>query len=334
MPGPVSPISPGSGPDRSADGGTWGERADALVSAMEARGVDDARGKVRWLVSSLLGRSSLSAADAARAARPSPGQAARFAKAAARLLRHEPVQHVVGETEFFGLPFAVSPAVLIPRPETELLVETAAEWLRERGGKNLRVLDVGTGSGCIAVTLAKLFPACEVAALDISPAALEVAERNACRHGAAIRFLESDLFSAVHEERFDLIASNPPYVPRAECETLSPTVRDFEPRGALDGGEDGLAVVSRLAAEAPGRLRLPGALVLEIGDGQAESVSRCLQRLQPPPKVTARCDYAGIPRIVRAVFPAADSVSPVFPEPASPARASGRGAGHRGCWCS
>lgn len=331
MADPVSPIPPGPGSCRAADRGTWGERAGALVSAMEARGVDDARGKVRWLVSSLLGRSSLSAADAARGDRPSPGQAARFAEAAARLLRHEPVQYVLGETEFFGLPFFVSPAVLIPRPETELLVETAAEWLRERGGKNLRVLDVGTGSGCIAVTLAKLFPACEVTALDVSPAVLAVAEGNARRHGAAVRFLESDLLSAVRGERFDLIASNPPYVPGAECETLSPTVRDFEPRLALDGGEDGLAVVSRLAAEAAGGLRLPGALVLEIGDGQAESVLPCLQRLQPPPKVTVRCDCAGIPRIVRAVFPAADSAPPASPEPAPPARASGLGAGRRGC---
>ncbi|MBQ7251366.1 MAG: peptide chain release factor N(5)-glutamine methyltransferase [Kiritimatiellae bacterium] len=307
--------------------------SDALVSRMEARGVDDARGKVRWLVSSLLESRSLSAADMARGQVPSPAQSARFAEAAARLLRHEPVQYVLGETEFYGLPFSVSPAVLIPRPETETLVETAAAWLAERGGKGLRVLDVGTGSGCIAVTLAKLFPACEVTALDISPAALEVAGRNAHRNGVAVRCLESDLLSAVKGERFDLIASNPPYVASAECDTLSPTVRDFEPRGALDGGPDGLRVISRLAAEAAQGLRLPGALVLETGDGQAESVSRCLQRIQPPPTVAVRCDCAGIPRIVRAVFPAdsAGSEPPDSPEPAPPAHAARPGTGRRGC---
>jgi release factor glutamine methyltransferase len=303
---------------------------DALVSAMEARGVDDARGKVRWLVSSLLGSRSLSAADAARGLVPTPAQAAHFAEAAARLLRHEPVQYVLGETEFFGLPFAVSPAVLIPRPETELLVETAAEWLRERGGRGLRILDVGTGSGCIAITLAKLFPASEITALDISPAALEVAEGNARRNGVAVRFLESDLFSAVKGETFDLVASNPPYIASAECGTLSPTVRDFEPRLALDGGKDGLAVVSRLAAEVRQILRLPGALVLETGDGQAESVTQCLQRLHPPPKVNARCDYAGITRIVRAVFPA-DSAPRASTSPEPPPRASVRGADRCGC---
>lgn len=304
----------------------------ALVSEMEARGVDDARGKVRWLVASLLESRSLSAADMARNELPSPAQAARFAEAVERLLRHEPVQYVLGETEFYGLPFSVSPAVLIPRPETETLVETAAAWLAERGGKGLRVLDVGTGSGCIAVTLAKLFPACEVTALDISPAALEVAERNARRNGVSVRFLESDLLSAVKGETFDLIASNPPYIASAECDTLSPTVRDFEPRGALDGGPDGLGVISRLAAEAAQGLRLPGALVLETGDGQAESVSRCLQRIQPPPTVNVRCDCAGIPRIVRAVFPAdsADSAPPASPEPAPPARAARDGTGLRG----
>lgn len=310
---------------------TWGEMSRALVSRMEARGVDDARGKVRWLVASLLESRSLSAADMARGQVPSPAQATRFAEAAARLLRHEPVQYVFGETEFCGLPFFVSPAVLIPRPETETLVETAAEWLRERGGKGLRVLDAGTGSGCIAVTLAKLFPACEVAALDISPAALEVAERNARRNGVSVRFLKSDLLSAVKGETFDLVAGNPPYVASAECETLSPTVRDFEPRLALDGGPDGLGVISRLAAEVGQILRLPGALVLETGDGQAESATQCLQRLPTPPKVSVRCDCAGIPRIVRAVFPAADSAPPGFPEPAPPVPASGRGAGRRGC---
>ena len=172
----------------------------------------------------------------------------------------------------------------------------------------------------------------EVTALDISPAALEVAERNARRNGVSVRFLESDLLSAVGGEKFDLIASNPPYIASAECDTLSPTVRDFEPRGALDGGPDGLGVISRLAAEAAQGLRLPGALVLETGDGQAESVSRCLQRIQPPPTVNVRCDCAGIPRIVRAVFPAdsADSAPPASPEPAPPARAARDGTGRPG----
>jgi len=309
---------------------SWGELSDALLRRMEEAGVDDARGKIRWLVSSLLGSRSLSAADAARGRVPSPAQAARFEEAATRLLRHEPVQYVLGETEFHGLPFAVSPAVLVPRPETELLVETAASWIAARGGRGLRLLDVGTGSGCIAVTLAKLFPACEVTALDCSPAALAVAEGNARRHGVAVRFLASDLFSAVADETFDLIASNPPYIPSAECDTLSPTVRDHEPRLALDGGRDGLDVISRLAAGARQRLHLPGALVLEIGDGQAESVLACLKRLPTPPAARVRCDFAGIPRIVLAEMPAG-SASSTAPRPSpGPGTPPAAGAGRCG----
>ncbi len=190
----------------------------------------------------------------------------------------EPLQHIVGATSFCGLEIAVSPDVLVPRPETELLAEKAwchLQALAGRGSDRLTALDFGTGSGCLALALAAHCPAVEVCAVDISPAALAVAQENARRHKLSerIRFLAGDGFAALPPGlRFDLLVANPPYIPSGDIPHLQPEVRDHDPRTALDGGPDGLEFYRRLAREAPAFLQVAGRAMLELGNGQAEPV--------------------------------------------------------------
>jgi release factor glutamine methyltransferase len=200
------------------------------------------------------------------------GELATLRELVRRRGEREPLQHLVGTACFFGLEFEVNRDVLIPRPETEVLVEHALQQLSTRASRPARVLDLGTGSGCLAITLAVKAPAVSVHATDLSEAALTVARRNAARHGVAgrIEFCAGDGFAAVPDGlAFDLCVSNPPYIPSGEIGTLEPEVRDFDPRAALDGGADGLDFFRRIAAEAPGRLRRDGVALLELGDGQA-----------------------------------------------------------------
>jgi release factor glutamine methyltransferase len=210
----------------------------------------------------------------------------------------EPVAHLTGSREFWSRPFTVTPDVLVPRPETELLVERA---LALPGGRDrpLRILDLGTGSGAIAVTLAAELPAAEVTAVDVSPAALLVAERNAIAAGVAarVRLVASDWTAALDPEaRFDLVVSNPPYVPSAEIAGLAPEVQR-EPRLALDGGVDGLDAYRRLVAEAA-RVVLPGGTLLcEVGAGQAPAVEALLAAAGFT-AVGSFADLAGIARVV------------------------------------
>jgi len=188
----------------------------------------------------------------------------------------EPLQYLIGSTNFCGLELQVSPAVLIPRPETELLAERAWSFLVTRPAP-VSALDYGTGSGCLAIALATHCPAAVVHAVDISAAALAVARANAGRHGVVNRicFHEGDGFAALPAgARFDLILSNPPYIPTGQIATLQPEVRDHEPCVALDGGPDGLDFIRKLAAEARHWLRPGGQLMLEFGDGQAEAVQQ------------------------------------------------------------
>lgn len=199
----------------------------------------------------------------------------RFRDLIKRRLEGSPIQHLIGYREFFLLDFEVSPDVLIPRPETELLVTEALN--RSKGIAAPRLLDIGTGSGCIAVSMAKQLKSARVTASDISPKALEVARRNARRHGVAerIRFVEGDLLSPFSSsERFDLIVSNPPYVSTPEFEKLPPYVRDFEPRLALAAGPEGYDVYDRLIPAAINFLEPGGWLLLEIGYAQEEGVKQ------------------------------------------------------------
>lgn len=192
----------------------------------------------------------------------------------------EPLQHLTGTAAFCGLEFTVNRDVLIPRPETELLAERAWKFLQSRAGDASpdpapAALDFGTGCGCLAITLAVKCPTAHIAALELSPPALAVAQANAARHAVAdrIRFHAGDGFAALHPAlRFDLIVANPPYIPTADIDALEPEVRDHDPRLALDGGRDGLDLFRHLQAEARGFLRPGGCLIAEFGDGQATAI--------------------------------------------------------------
>jgi release factor glutamine methyltransferase len=192
-----------------------------------------------------------------------------FRELVQRRVKGSPVAHLVGRKEFFSLEFEVGPAVLVPRADSEWVVTECLTLAKPMSAP--RILDVGTGSGCLAVALAQQHKAAIVTAIDLSPDALAVARRNADRHklGERIRFLEGDLFGPVPEgERFDFIVSNPPYIPTGAIPTLAPEVRDHEPHLALDGGSDGFAVIDRLLAESPNYLESGGYLLVEIGYDQ------------------------------------------------------------------
>jgi release factor glutamine methyltransferase len=205
-------------------------------------------------------------------------QQARYESLILRRLASQPIQYITGEQEFYSLALHVSPAVLIPRPETEHLIEAVLAELKSDAA--LQILDVGTGSGAIAIALARHLPNAHVTATDISPAALEVAAANAGRHNLAsrIRFVEADLLDAFTpcEGSFDAIVSNPPYVPAGARATLHPQVRDFEPAAALFAGVDGLDVYRRLIPQARAALLPGGLLALEIGHGQRDAVAALL----------------------------------------------------------
>jgi release factor glutamine methyltransferase len=213
-----------------------------------------------------------------------------------RRLASEPMQYITGSQEFFGLLLEVTPDVLIPRPETEHLVEAALEHVGREA--NARLVDVGTGSGAIAVALAYARPRSRVTAVDLSPRTLEVARRNAQRHGVLDRvtLLESNLLSAVDGADFDVVVSNPPYI--AEGEVLESQVSNYEPHPALYSGPTGLEVYERLIPQARKVLKPEGWLLLEIGFGQQPAVEALLRGWR---SVSVVHDLQGIPRVVQAM---------------------------------
>jgi len=201
---------------------------------------------------------------------------AKFQRLIARRASGEPLQYITGHQQFFGLEFEVTPDVLIPRPETELIVEETIRLVEQDKFIAPIIIDVGTGSGCIAVALARELEDAEITACDISESALAVARRNAAKHELAgrIEFIKSDLFSALPETRFaDFILSNPPYVAAHELPTLQREVRDWEPHIALTDHGDGLSLYRRLLNESASRLKPGGYLICELGYGQSETVS-------------------------------------------------------------
>jgi len=226
--------------------------------------------------------------------------AERFETLVARRAAREPTAYVIGRREFCGLEFHVTPAVLIPRPETELIVEAAlAEF--PRSGEPLDIADVGTGSGCLAVALARERPGSRIVATDISSAALEVARGNARRLGVAARIelVETDLLHGL-QRQFDLIVSNPPYVPEHDRQSLQPEVRDYEPARALYAGDDGLSVLRRLVDETAVRLKPEGRLIFEFGFGQSDAVRALLSNTRSMVLLDLRRDLQGIPRVAVA----------------------------------
>jgi release factor glutamine methyltransferase len=227
-----------------------------------------------------------------------PDELARFRALIQRRLGGEPVAYLVGKKEFRSLELAVDARVLVPRPDTEATVDAALAHLAPDAAG--RVVDVGTGSGAIALALKKERPALEVLAVDRSPDAAAVARANAERLGLAVEVIEGDLLAPVAARApFCLIVSNPPYIPSAEVATLAPEVQK-EPRAALDGGADGLAIVRRLIADAPPLLDAGGALVLEIGAGQAPAVAALFAADGRYEAATITKDLASIERVVAA----------------------------------
>ncbi len=235
-----------------------------------------------------------------------PGEVERLRAATRRRAAFAPIAYVTGEREFFSLPFLVSEAVLVPRPETELVVEEALRLLRRANSGPLVGADLGTGSGCIAISLLTRVPGLRMVGVDVSRSALDVAERNAARHGVADRFRakEGDLLSAVEtllpEHGLDVVVSNPPYVSAADFGSLPRDVREHEPRLALVAGEDGLLHLGAIARGAPRLLKPGGSIVIEFGRGQASAVESLLRAANAFEDVRIVADHAGIPRIASA----------------------------------
>ncbi len=236
-------------------------------------------------------------------------QEQKFLALKARYEAGEPLPYLLGHWEFYGLDFQVTPDVLIPRPETELLIETALAWVRKRStrGAGLRFIDLGTGSGIIPVTLATLLPEAEISATDLSPAALAVARLNAECHAVAerITFYEADLFDTrisnndVQLSSFDLILSNPPYIPTGTL--LELPIYGREPTLALDGGPDGLDIIRRLLAESQRRLAAGGALLVEIEYRQGSVLREIARQHFPGSEIQILPDLAGLDRLLSVV---------------------------------
>ena len=231
--------------------------------------------------------------------RVDPERAEAFERLLRRRLAGEPLAYVTGKREFYSRCFAVTPDVLIPRPESETLAELTIETAGQM--KNPRVLDLGTGSGCLAVTVFLETRGCEVFASDVSAAALSVASENARTQGARIRFVNSDLLGCFAKSSFDIIISNPPYVSEAEYAELPEEIRRHEPRTALIGGEDGLEYIRKIAAAATRALREGGFLLLEIGAGQARSVDDIV-RENGFSDIRFETDINDIKRVVKATW--------------------------------
>ena len=278
---------------------TLRDELDAATSALEAAGIPEARVDAEWLLAGLmgLGRARLRM-DLGREV--SVALARRFADAVSRRARREPLQRILGWEEFRGLRLRLTDAVLVPRPETEALVEWALELLPPPGDRRLLAVDLGTGSGCIACALAAERGDVDVLALDVCPAAAAVARENAQALGfkSRISVVVTDLLHGVGDLGADLIVSNPPYLPTGLVPELLPEVRSHEPSLALDGGVDGLALIRRIAVQARRVLRPSGALVVETaGDVQAAAAATLL-RAEDFTRVETRADLAGVTRFV------------------------------------
>jgi len=242
-----------------------------------------------------------------------PDAATAFDALLRRRLAHEPVPYITGRREFFGLEFEVTPAAIIPRPETETLVELVLAFCGSRGPSELRIADVGVGCGAIAVSLAVSLPQAEVIASDVSPDALALARRNAERHAVSgrIDFREGDLLAPLRDpvdviaanlpyvrRRVDVIAANLPYVRSADFEASPPEIREHEPRLGLDGGPDGLRLIERLLRDAPACLKPDGALFAEIGEEQGEAALSLARACFPQARIKVKQDLSALDRVL------------------------------------
>ncbi len=284
---------------------------DALLRdtavALTAAGIDNVRFEARLLLSHATGLTIEQLVSRG----PDPASASAGAtvrELTARRVRREPMAYILGEREFWGLPFKVSPAVLIPRPDSETVIETVFDLLPDRSRK-LRILDLGLGSGCLLLTLLREYPQATGVGIDVSEAALAVARANAEALGVAPRArLSADDWRRVgwtdrvvggREGPFDLLVSNPPYIESAAVEGLMPEVADHEPRLALDGGADGLAAYRIIAAASPTLVVSGGWAIVEVGEGQAPEVASLFRTAGLSPRPPRR-DLGGIERVVPA----------------------------------
>jgi len=292
------------------------EAALRAADLLKAAGVEEARSNAELLLQHVLGLDR--AALLRDGGEPFPAErAGEWERLVKRKALGEPLQYMIGEQWFYGRPFAVSPAVLIPRPETELLVEAvleAADKLWPPGGAAVpSVVDVGTGSGAIAVTLAAQRPRWRVSASDLSPDALEVARANAARHDAGgVAFVQGDLLAPFIRGgegagrvdggmRVDVLVSNPPYIPAADLQGLQREVRDFEPRLALDGGADGLDPYRRMLEQLPQLAGgLPRIVAFELGIHQPRVVAQMMEQMGGWDDIRIITDYGGIERHIIA----------------------------------
>ena len=280
------------------------ELLSRAVSCLATAGIDSARLDAEVLLGDVLTMTREQLIVAAHLSLQAH-QVQRFEALLQRRLEREPVAYIIGRQEFWSLDFQVSRDVLIPRPETERLIEVALLLAAQsRSDKPVRVLDIGTGSGAIAVSIAKELPSARIYATDISPTALAIARRNAKLNGVIerINFRGGDLYTAIadQEARFDLIVANPPYIRRAEIATLKPEVSQWEPRAALDGGADGLDFYRRIAAQAGQFLAPKGTIALEIGAGMGSEVLPILIQAGVFQDVKIVHDYAGWERVAVA----------------------------------
>jgi release factor glutamine methyltransferase len=271
------------------------------AEALRAAGVEQAPVDAEWLLAGAL-RISRGAMGAEPRRTLEAPEAGWYVAALRRRMKREPLQHILGSQPFRQVTVRVTADAMVPRPETELLVEWALELLPRGAGTPL-VIDLGTGTGCIACAIAAERPDVEVIALDASPRAAMLARENvaALRLGARVSVEVSELFSALGARRADLIVSNPPYLPTESIASLPPEVSQYDPRAALDGGADGLRVIRRIVAEAPPRLAAGGALVLETAGGEQARAVAALLKAHGFAWIATRKDLAGVERFVAGV---------------------------------
>ena len=268
----------------------------------ERRGIESPRLEAELLLGHALGMTRIQMIVQSETV-PSTSELGRFRDLVRRRRTSEPTAYLLGQKEFYGLLFKIDRRVLVPRPDTETLVEVALERTRPRSVYG-QALDLCTGSGCVAIAFSRHRPTWFVTGVDISADALMVAEENALRLGniLSLAWVNSDLFAALPAQRFELITANPPYIPTSVCEGLDSTVRDFEPRLALEGGADGLDVIRRLVHDAPERLEPNGILASEIAYDQAAVVTDLFSK-RGFVEVNCRKDYGGRDRVVSGRWP-------------------------------
>ena len=262
---------------------------------LAAKGVNNSRLEAEWLLCAVTGLDRVGLY--LHFDKPlSDDELAAYRAMVTRRAKREPLQHILGSQEFCGLDFEVSADVLIPRHDTEVLISQAISLMPEA----LSILDVGTGSGCVAVSLAVRFPNASITATDISAAALAVARRNVEKHDVDVEILFGSFFEPVNNRSFDLIVSNPPYIPTEAIAGLEPEVRSFDPFGALDGGTDGLDIYRILIPAAHSHLNSNGWLLLEVGNGQAADVMGLFNETGGYGEPFTALDPGGIERVVAA----------------------------------